>query len=168
MRPTCSTAQTRVLHVYPTMSSSAQTGSSSPETTWAKISMATWYLINVTYIDLSFSNVTAISDDVMSDLVKNKKYLSIARNSLKYVPRAIEGAGNGTELWIGGNPYECNCDMLWMRDWLVSTTVVRDRDDAVCNTGNMKGRCTINNLRQAQLSAKRIYESIGGSKRGGC
>ena len=105
-----------------------------------QISMATWYLINVTYIDLSFSNITAISDEVMSELVKNKKYLSIARNSLKYVPRAIEGAGNSTELWIGGNPYECNCGMLWMRDWLVSTTAVRDRDDAMCNTGNMKGQ----------------------------
>ena len=111
-----------------------------------QISMVTW-LSNVTHIDLSFSNVTAISNDVMSKLVKNnKKYLSIARNNLKYVPREIEGAGNGTELWIGGNPYECNCDMLWMRDWLVSTTAVRDRDDAVCNTGNMKGRCSMNNV----------------------
>ena len=118
--------------------------------------MVTWFS-NVTYIDLNISNVTAISGDIMTKLLKNKTYLNIAKNSLKYLPWEIEGAGNGTELWIGGNLYECNCDMLWMRDWLVTASAVRDRDHAVCTTGKMKGQCKMRS--KPQWSAQMFVNS---------
>ena len=94
----------------------------------------------ISYLDMSTSNIRYINGDVISTIQENIKYLNIANNSMKYLPRAIAVSHNITELRISNNPYECNCDMMWMRDWLVQATNVKDKENATCSTGKMKGR----------------------------
>ena len=44
-----------------------------------------------------------------------------------------------TNLWLSNNPYECNCDMLWMKDWLVDTGNVMDKENVTCSGNGIKG-----------------------------
>ena len=97
------------------------------------------YLREIVYIDMSSSSIEYISSDVMDALLENTLYLNISNNSLKVLPETITASANYTELWISGNPYDCSCDVMWMRDWLVEATHVMDKENVTCNTGAMKG-----------------------------
>ena len=100
----------------------------------------------VTRYNLANSNITIITDDVMNSMLKKSEYLWISNNKLTTLPRSITKADNKTELWISNNPYECNCDMMWMRDWLVRATNAFDKGNGTCGTGKMKGTFIANLL----------------------
>ena len=92
----------------------------------------------IEHYDLQFSQRTAITDDAMISILKNSKYLQISNNKLKALRKAISEVGNSTELWRGKSPYEWNCDMMWMRDWLILATNVMDREEATYAKEKMK------------------------------
>ena len=103
------------------------------------------YMEDITFFDLRFNEINTITDDVMKSMLKNSKYFTISNNNIKILPRAVTTAKNNTELYISGNPYECNCNMMWMRDWLVRTTNVRDKRNVTCATGKSIGN-TVHSL----------------------
>ena len=96
-------------------------------------------MAQIKFFDLQYSNITEISSKVVKSMLKSSKYLKISHNKIKFLPREITQAGNTTKIWISNNPYECNCDMMWMRDWLVQATNVMDKENVICATGKMKG-----------------------------
>ena len=75
------------------------------------------YLVNVTLVDLRSSKIREIDEKVMKVMIKSVKYLDISRNNLTEIPQIITKASNISKLWISENPFECNCDMMWMKDW---------------------------------------------------
>ena len=81
-----------------------------------------------------------INEATMKMIVKNIRSMDISGNKLKNLPRIIANSGNNSKLWISGNPCECNCDMLWMKDWLMNTEIVLDKEKVTCSTGKIKGR----------------------------
>ena len=70
-------------------------------------------------------------------------YVDIRGNKLKTLPRAITSMNGSTKLWISDNPYECNCDTLWMKDWLIDNKNVQDKYSVVCSTGNLKAKLNL-------------------------
>ena len=94
----------------------------------------------IVHLDLSDSNVTEITPNVMASVLQNAKYLNVANNNLRQLPRAITKARNETKLRISGNHYDCNCDMMWMRNWLIKAPSVMDKEKTTCATGKLKGR----------------------------
>ena len=98
------------------------------------------YLENMTMLNLSSSNITDIDQKVVEVITKNIKHLDISRNILKRLPQEITNMNSTGELWISGNPYECNCYMLWMKDWLMGTGNVMDMEKVTCLTGKTKGK----------------------------
>ena len=86
------------------------------------------YIENIIYLDLNKSRVSSVSDDAKNLMLQNLKTLNLANNILEILPRSITKAKNDTKLWISNNPYDCNCDMMWMRDWLVKATNVMDKE----------------------------------------
>ena len=73
-------------------------------------------------------------------MLKNTRLIDLGNNSLKYLPKAINSDRNRSVFFfISGNPYECNCDMLWMRDWLLTDGTVFDTPYVKCGNGKMKG-----------------------------
>ena len=68
---------------------------------------------------------------------------------MEILPRSITESNNDTKLRISNNSYECNCDMMWMRDWLVKATNILDREEVVCKKGKMIG-----NIREFLISLK--------------
>ena len=97
------------------------------------------YMENITYLDLSNSQVSGIADDVMRSMLKNLETLKLANNAIEVLPPSIMEANNDAELWISNNSYDCNCDMMWMRDWLVKATNVMDKEQVLCRKGKMVG-----------------------------
>ena len=71
----------------------------------------------------------------MEIIIKSVKQLDIRGNNLTEIPQIITKADNISKLWISGNPYLCNCDTLWMRDWLNRATNVKDKTIVQCSTG---------------------------------
>ena len=104
------------------------------------------YLKNITLLYLRSSNIREIDEKVMKLIIKNVKYLDIRGNYLKKIPQIITKANNISELWISDNPFECNCDMFWMKDWLMGTRNVQDKDNVTCLQNKGKGERTVENF----------------------
>ena len=106
------------------------------------------YLKNITLLDLSTSEITEIDEAVMEVIVKSVKHLDIRGNNLKNLPQIIKNVAAENKLWISGNPYECNCDTLWMKDWLMDTRNIMDKDNVTCSKNKVKGKIKQNNTPQ--------------------
>ena len=100
------------------------------------------YLENITLLNFSSSNISYVDKKVMKVVIKSAKHLDFSRNYLRTLPQTIKNVNGATKLWISDNPYECNCDMMWMKDWLVDTPSVQDKENVICSTGKAKGKIT--------------------------
>ena len=98
------------------------------------------YLENITLLNLSSSNITYIDKEVMEVVIRSVKHLDIRGNNLKTLPEIIAKANKTNKLWISNNPYECNCDMIWMKNWLTSTENVMDKKNVTCSGNELKGK----------------------------
>ena len=94
------------------------------------------YVENITLLNLSSSKITNIDKKMTEVVTQNVKSLDIRGNNLKNLPHAIANENTITKLWLSDNPYECNCDMLWMKDWLAETENIMDKRNITCSTGN--------------------------------
>ncbi len=91
-------------------------------------------------IDLKQSNIHQISVEAFKVLCSKAKMLKLSGNNIKQLPSFLRTTNNETQLWLSNNPYECNCDMMWMSDWLQNATNVMDRDSITCGTGKWNGK----------------------------
>ena len=98
------------------------------------------YLKNITLLDLSSSKIEEIDETVMEVILENVQSLDIRGNKIQTLPRTIANINGSSELWISGNPYECNCDMIWMKDWLVDSKNVMDKINVKCSSNKIKGK----------------------------
>ena len=85
----------------------------------------------------------------MEVIMQNVKSLDVRKNKLKILPKLITKVNKTNKLWISDNPYECNCDMLWMKDWLVGTGNGIDKENVTCSGGKVKGE--INRINSFQI-----------------
>ena len=103
-------------------------------------------LDDIQHFDLENSGVFNITDDFFSKITALKKtsFLNLANNNLKYFPKTLTGT-NFSEVYLAGNPIDCNCDMLWFADWLNTTDpqsgrrIVKDYDRILCTGGKWNG-----------------------------
>ena len=72
------------------------------------------------------------------------KFLNLARNNLKTFPKTFS-VTNLTQVHLAGNPIDCNCEMLWLANWLNATDphsgnrIVKDYYQVVCIGGEWNG-----------------------------
>ena len=100
------------------------------------------YLNNITLLNLSSNKIRDIDETVMEVIVNHVKSFDIRKNKLKYLPKLISKFNKINKLWMSDNPYECNCDMIWMKDWLVDTVIVPDKKSVTCSAREIKGEIT--------------------------
>ena len=110
------------------------------------------YLGNITLLDFSTSEITEIDEAVMEIIVKSVKHLDIRGNNLKNLPQIVKNVAAENKLWISANPYECNCDILWMKDWLTDNENVMDNKNVTCSGSNVKGELKVYNNQQTQVT----------------
>ena len=96
----------------------------------------------IQHFDLQNSRVWEIAHDFFSNLqsIKKTTLLNLANNDLKTLPKSLNGT-NFSQVYLAGNPIECNCDMLWFADWLNTTDpqsqnrIVKDYRQVLCVGG---------------------------------
>ncbi len=104
---------------------------------------------DVTHLNLSTNRIKNICPSFLQTDTKTAldqiTELDISNNLLKSLPREIVRATKTTKIWLSKNPYMCNCDMLWMVDWLANAKlssgkpVVQDYKDVTCSGGIADG-----------------------------
>ncbi len=107
---------------------------------------------NVTHLNLFSGQIEVICDETLNEILHNSKVevLNLADNRLKQIPQKFGEITNTRndnslkELWLGGNPVQCDCDMLWLIPWLNNTRVsgrrlVHDYQDVICTGGKWNG-----------------------------
>ncbi len=75
-------------------------------------------------IDLSKLNLENICDMFLDQIIAEDsqvRLFDISNNVLQKLSRRISEGHNLEKIWLSGNRFECNCDMLWMTAWLVNT-----------------------------------------------
>ena len=85
------------------------------------------YLKEIFYLDISNNTLEYIYGDKIRNLQK-LRLLNISHNKLKTLPREIVNLTELTQVWLSRNPFTCNCDMLWMVDWMANFTTDPDSD----------------------------------------
>ncbi len=90
-------------------------------------------------LDLQRCNIQQISDETLETLLSHVDVLKLSSNKLHQVPDILQKNKN-TKIWFGDNPFECNCNMMWMRDWLLNDTNVLDKEHIFCTGGPWKGK----------------------------
>ena len=103
-------------------------------------------LSHIQHFDLQNSSVQYITDNFFSKIqtVKKVKFLNLVNNKLKYFPKTLNGT-DFSQVYLAGNPIDCNCDMLWFAHWLNTTEpqsqnrIVKDYRQVVCAGGRWDG-----------------------------
>ncbi len=102
----------------------------------------------ISYLTIESSSVAHICDNVLKSLWHSKtmKEISFRKNKLTVLSLKWKTQSSDVErLWLGGNPIACDCDMLWMMNWLQNSTgatghrLVRDYEDVICASGPQAG-----------------------------
>ena len=89
-------------------------------------------------LNLNSTFLEQISNEFLEQFVQ-LKFLDISNNKLRSLPKAIENMTSLEAIWISGNNFECNCDNIWMRDWVVNNMdIIHDSERAKCqmNSGS--------------------------------
>ena len=106
---------------------------------------------NITNLNLFAGQIEFLCDETIEEILYNSniKSINLAKNNLKRIPKQFNETTswkrhNLEKLWLGGNPVQCDCDMLWLISWLNNTRVsgnrlVQDYQDVICKGGNVDG-----------------------------
>ena len=99
-------------------------------------------LDTIQHFDLQNSDVLHIADNFFSKIksINKTKFLNLANNDLKYFPKTLSGT-NFSQVYLAGNPIDCNCQMLWFANWLNATEprIVQDYKQVLCAGGKWDG-----------------------------
>ena len=99
-------------------------------------------LSTIQHFELQNSSIHQIAYDFFSRIksTKTATYLNLANNDLASFPKSLNST-HFSQVYLAGNPVECNCDMLWFAEFLNvtnhkgGTRIVKDYDDVVCEGG---------------------------------
>ncbi len=87
------------------------------------------------------TKISKISEAFIEDVQfhKSLKVLDMKNNKIKKIPKAILNLKGIDELYLSGNPFDCDCDMTWMITWLNNASnVVKDHQQITCGYGRFR------------------------------
>ena len=89
--------------------------------------------LRISKLDFNSNFFEQISNEFLEQFFELTS-LDISNNKLRFLPGIISNMTSLEEVWITGNNFECNCDSIWMRDWVVNNTdIIHDSDEAKCH-----------------------------------
>ena len=88
----------------------------------------------LTKIDISRNSLDNISNvlDIFTCCSSRLSSLDISNNNLTRLPRIFQNISSLRSLRISENPLECNCESLWMKDWLTISSVIENPTNITC------------------------------------
>ncbi|KAM9694343.1 leucine-rich repeat-containing protein 70 [Trichechus inunguis] len=96
-------------------------------------------LKNLIYLQLDRNRIISIDNDTFESMGASLKILNLSFNNLTDLhPNVLMPLSSLTHLQANSNPWECNCKLLSLRDWLVSSAITLN---IYCqNPPSMRGR----------------------------
>ncbi len=115
------------------------------------------YLKQISSLNLSRNGITRICDLFLISIEKDNstKTIDLSGNKLISLPKGVM-EGHFERIWLSGNEFECNCDMLWMANWLDKSRspsgghLIQDYNKVLCHDNKYKG-ILISNLNATYL-----------------
>ena len=105
------------------------------------------YLWETQFLHLVGNMLPSINDSFFLNLQLKKSitWLNLARNRLTGMPTKIQELTYLQKIWLSGNPFHCDCSIIWMIGWLnnfttsVGNHIVVDYQDVICHSGTAVG-----------------------------
>ncbi|XP_012520049.1 PREDICTED: leucine-rich repeat-containing protein 70 [Propithecus coquereli] len=96
-------------------------------------------LKNLIYLKLDRNRIISIDNDTFENMGGSLKILNLSFNNLTDLhPRVLKPLSSLIHLQANSNPWECNCRLLGLRDWLASSAITLN---IYCqNPPSMRGR----------------------------
>ena len=109
------------------------------------------------HINLAYSTISSIGPNFFSKLASLGKvrYFNLTGNKLRSFSQDIQQSGL-FDIYLSGNPIDCNCDMFWFVQWLNTTKspcgprIVKDQHYVKCVGGEWDGE-QVYKLTQEQM-----------------
>ena len=99
---------------------------------------------NVTYIDLKHTKIRTFCSKTLNGILHNSsvKWLDLSYNNISKMPIEFSTANNIEKLWLEDNPIFCDCEMIWMIDWLGNEGkhIVQNSERITCVHGKEVGK----------------------------
>lgn len=100
-----------------------------------------------TTIILTGNGIAEITSKFVAEMenISTLRFLNLTHNHITKISDKIQNLTQLEEIWLEGNPFECDCSMTWMIPWLNSLTrsnksnIVRDYKKVKCGSGRFKG-----------------------------
>ncbi|XP_067890225.1 leucine-rich repeat-containing protein 70-like [Heterodontus francisci] len=81
-------------------------------------------ILHLGYLQLDHNNISFIEPDAFEGMATTLKVLHLANNHLTNLhPEVLRPLASLDHLLINGNPWECNCNMLNLHRWLLSSSL---------------------------------------------
>ncbi len=104
------------------------------------IESITQELAGIKHWGLQENKIIYVEENALKILLLNANILILSKNKMNKISSLFQSQNTKTKLWLGHNPYDCNCDMMWMRDWLQNATNVMDKENITCTGGKWDGK----------------------------
>lgn len=93
---------------------------------------------------LDETNITMVTDRDIKNLraIGTLRIMNLTNNKIRTIAPGIQNLDTVEEIWLSGNPLDCDCGMIWMIHWLNNFTkksIVRDYKDITCGSGRLNG-----------------------------
>ena len=86
-------------------------------------------------LDLKDNKIKYISEDFVDYLSMYSKlvFLDLSYNELNAIPKNVKSVKFSQKLSLSGNRFQCKCDNMWMRNWLIDRRqIVADFNEVEC------------------------------------
>ena len=95
------------------------------------------YLRNILGLNLKNGRISTVSENFLNTLARGKiQTLNLTNNNIQTLPKAIKQIDSLIDIGLSHNPLICNCDTIWMKDWLITFNESRrDLLRVKCNNG---------------------------------
>ena len=93
------------------------------------------FLAHITKLDLSgnsFDNISHEFFDLFTNCGSRLSFLNISNNNLTMLPSTIQNISSLKSLQLTGNSFQCNCENIWMGDWLNKIDIIDDSTNITC------------------------------------
>ena len=107
------------------------------------------YFPKIQFLHLGENMISFINNLFLLHLQKSSSryitWLNLTKNKLRSIPSKIQELHHLNKLWLSGNPFQCDCSMVWMIGWLNNFTtpkgknIVVDYQEVPCHSGTAVG-----------------------------
>ena len=94
-------------------------------------------------LDLSNNKISEVCEEFLQEIgkLRNISELNLSHNEFTSIPKVLANLTHLKKIYLGGNPFHCNCSMTWTIEWLNKFTnlmgdhIIVDYKNVKCHDG---------------------------------